>query len=606
MPGPGEDRDAAAPGRPAARPWLAPALVVGVVLGVAAVGGGAFLATRAAVRQVLSPQGDAHASMVPAGVDFYVALATDPSGQQKLDLLAMAHKFPSLKTNAEIDNEVARLADAGLKDTGLTYRGDIKPWLGRQVSMAGTVNTATPESSDYAVLAASKDDTAAARALARMRAGAEFKTARWSKRTFDGVEVWSADVPPAGASSPGGAKGSHPTHLEAALVDHSVVLASSAKMMQAIVEAERGKAARLSDSAAFKTAVGKVQADHLAFGYANAHSLAAKAKAAITRSSSDSMFSFSSSADEVKALDAYTGAAFSVSARPDGLEADAWIGVDQAKLPASLRAAYTAPVQPNALARLIPPQAFLAEGATGTKTTVKELQDALAGRGGPDSGLGVAGLSVPATVLSHLGNDVMLEMDKGPGDQYFGGALVLQTDDAAGTRQFLDQMMRLGAVATSNTFGSLSSSLAIGTQVRPATPPAPHRETYKGVSLESLAAADKDLFGLQPAFAVNDGVIVIGSTPAHVREILDQQASTGGGITADPLFDAAVPASSVSNFLYVDIGRVAALLRGALAPKDQAGYDRDAAPNVAVLRAFSLTGTARAGGFTERLVLLAQ
>ena len=365
--------------------------------------------------------------------------------------------------------------------------------------------------------------------------------------------------------------------------------ASSARMMQAIVAADAGKQARLGDSAAFKAAMARVQADRLVGGYLNAHALAAKLKDGLTSSSSP--IPLGSSAQALKSLDACTGGAFSLAARPDGIESDIWVGIDKTKLPAGTAGALGAANHPNSLVKLIPPQAFLAYGGTGVTAGVKQLQDAgssTSGVLGPDS---VPGLSAQ---LSHLGDAAALELDKVASDKYLGGTLVLQTDDAAGMKTFLEQLLQLGQI-----FGGPSGP--------PKLPSAPRKEISHGTTVEYVVLpASGESIGVRPAFAISSGVVVIGSTPAHVEQILAQQSSTGGGITADPLFDAAVPTGDNGNFFYIAIQRGAGVLRSSLAAADRASYDAKVAPDLAPLKAFSITAKTSPDGVIEKLVLLVQ
>src|SRR2546429_7472190 len=80
---------------------------------------------------VLKPAGSIE-KMVPATVDVYAIANLDPSASQKLNLLRAVHRFPDTST----DQKLSQQLDKALKDSGITFTGDIQPWLGAQVALA--------------------------------------------------------------------------------------------------------------------------------------------------------------------------------------------------------------------------------------------------------------------------------------------------------------------------------------------------------------------------------------------------------------------------------------------------------------------------------------
>src|SRR2546425_4280509 len=98
--------------------------------------------------------------MVPASVDGYVAAYLDPSLSQKLNLLGLAHRFPDLKTDADMTAAVNRYLDRVFANSGLTFSRDIRPWLGPQMDFLVGAEGAGQDQTAPAVafLLVSKDD----------------------------------------------------------------------------------------------------------------------------------------------------------------------------------------------------------------------------------------------------------------------------------------------------------------------------------------------------------------------------------------------------------------------------------------------------------------
>ena len=106
------------------RRFLIPAAALLVVAGVAA----------GALVLVLKPAGSID-KMLPATVDVYAVANLDPSASQKLNLLRAVHRFPDTST----DQKLGQQLDKALKDTGISFTGDVQAWLGPQVGVAVSV-----------------------------------------------------------------------------------------------------------------------------------------------------------------------------------------------------------------------------------------------------------------------------------------------------------------------------------------------------------------------------------------------------------------------------------------------------------------------------------
>ncbi len=191
--------------------------------------------------------------MVPASMDGYVAAYLDPSLNQKLNLLGLAHRFPDLKTDADMTSAVDRYLEQVFANSGLAFSRDIRPWLGPQMDFivraegAGQDQTAPAA----AFLLVAKDDAQAKAALARLRGGPLGRPMAWSDETYRGVAI--------SVGKPTGESVQQP--IVYAVVNHTVILATTDPLIREIIDADAGKTPRLIDSVDFRAALRRVPAD---------------------------------------------------------------------------------------------------------------------------------------------------------------------------------------------------------------------------------------------------------------------------------------------------------------------------------------------------------
>jgi hypothetical protein len=122
------------------------------------------------------------ASLVPAGVSFYLEAAVQPEGDRREDALAAAGKIlrtddPATKLRELIDKELAE------EDEGLSWEKDFAPWLGEDAGVWATNLQADKPS--FAVIVATKDTEAAKAALAKFEKTSE---ATYEPRSHDGID----------------------------------------------------------------------------------------------------------------------------------------------------------------------------------------------------------------------------------------------------------------------------------------------------------------------------------------------------------------------------------------------------------------------------------
>ncbi len=76
------------------------------------------------------------ARLVPSDAQGFATVALDPSKSQKSELYQLSQKMPQ-EVRAEDGEKVkVKLIDQLLKDTGLTYDTDLKPWIGSEAAIA--------------------------------------------------------------------------------------------------------------------------------------------------------------------------------------------------------------------------------------------------------------------------------------------------------------------------------------------------------------------------------------------------------------------------------------------------------------------------------------
>ena len=565
----------AQPVAPAVRPrwwarwhrWLIAGAGAALVLGVV---------SAAALILILKPTSSI-ARMTPASADIYGIAYLEPSAAQKVNLLRTLHRFPDTST----DQKISDLLDKALKDSGLSYSQDVQPWLAGQVGLLMEVPSGTGDP-PTAVLLSSRDDAKARAALAKLRSGSRIKNYRWQDKTYDGITI-SVGIPTgtAGKTSKTGAY---------ALVDHVAVLASSEDLIHQLIDTDRGRSARLTDSADYKATLAKLPSDPLALLYVNGQSLVGKLKQQVGRLATSAATPLWLEGLNVKHLgdvDAFRGIGVVLSARQDGVVLDVAVNVDASKLSSKTSQAMLHPGHPDAVLTWIPRTADGFFAAASLNQTIQALIDQAGSNASVQQSTDAMGLTGAGGALSHLTGDYGLEATV---DRSFtpSGALLLGTNDAASMNRFFNGLLML---------------LTEGESTAPST----STSSYRGITITSLNIPSMSLQGrFVPSYAVVDGMGILASRPAEVRAVIDAHRNHDT-ITADATYSAASKASlgHPSGVFYLDLGRIVALLNS---PAGSALTRVDAAnrANLAPLKALIITGDAGKDALYERIVLLIQ
>ena len=523
--------------------------------------------------------------MVPATQDVIVVANVDPSVTQKVNLLRAVHSFPDTKTDQAIDAKL----DQAFKDSGFSFTGDIKPWVGAQIGVSARLNIASAKDSPAAIYVASRDDTKARAMLAKLRASKYGTKFQWKDETYNGITI------SVGTPTDKSAQAAAYT-----LVDHVVVLATTSAQIHEIIDTDQGRAPRLVDSSDFKATLAGLPSDRLGYLYVNGKSLVANVKKDLTTTPALGL-----ALKNLNDVDALQGIGATLSANGDGLLADVLVKLDQSKLTPATREALAHPGRANTIVSWVPKtsDAFLA--ITSLNKTIQAVLDQSGNDASVKTGTDAVGLTGPGGVLPHLTGDAGLEL--GWRNDVPAGAILLGTDDARVMSAFFGKLSALadGAVDSSllgagPSFGSPS----------PAVAPASHitTTTYRGVVIATWTSPALGQLGgqLAPSYAVLDGMGILASTAGEVKAIIDghKDAAT---IASDQTYKAASAASiaNPSAIVYLDIARLVEAIRQSSALKAaDLQVDSTVYANVAPLRAAMLTTASQADRASERFFVI--
>ena len=499
-------------------------------------------AISAAAVLILAKPASTIEKMVPASADAIAIANLDPSVTQKANLLRAVHSFPDTKTDKAIDDKL----DEAFKDSGFTFTGDIKPWLGPQIGVSATLSLGSTKDSPAAVYLASRDDTKARAMLAKLRTskyGAKFQ---WKDETYNGITISVGT--PTDASEKAAAY---------SYVDHVVVFATTSAQIHDIIDADQGRAARLVDSSDYKATLAGLPSDRLGYLYINGKSLVASAKKEMATTPSLSL-----ALKNMNDVDALQGIGATLSANGDGLLADVLVKLDQSKLAPATREAFAHPGRADTVVRWIPrsSDAFLA--FTSLNKTIQTVLDQSGNEASVKAATDAAGLTGPSGILPHLTGDAGLEVELSP-KGVPAGAILLGTDDARSMNAFFGRILLLADGASSGFSGSGAGS-SFGSPARAQTGHVT-TITYRGVVITSWTSGTLGQLGVsafRPSYAVLDGMGILASTPDEAKAVIDAHKG-GSTIASDPTYKTASAASLAkpSAILYVDIARLVEAIR---------------------------------------------
>jgi hypothetical protein len=586
QPDPEQGMPPASPVAPVAAPqsWLLRyrrlLIPAGAVLALGAV-------SAAAVLLLVKPNGVVE-KMVPATADVIAVANLDPSVTQKVNLLRAVHSFPDYKTDKAITDKL----DVVLKDSGLSFSGDIQPWLGSEIGASVSLNlksaaAGSTADSPAAFYAVSRDDTKARAMLVKLRASKWAKNYQWKDETYNGITI-SVGTP----TDTSGKTGAY------TIVDHVVVLATSSALIHEIIDTDQGRAPRLVDSSDYKATLAALPADRLGLVYVNGKSVVGNVKKDLATTPALGL-----ALKNVNDLDALQGIGATLSANGDGLLTDVLVKVDQSKLSPATREALAHAGRADTLVSWIPKASDAFLSITSLNKTIQTLLDQSGNTASVKAGTDAIGLTGPAGVLPHLTGDAGLEVSFGQ-NGLPAGAILLGTDDARTMNAFFARLLALAEGVASSSFGS-PPGVAV-------TPPASHltTSTYRGVVITSWASPMLGQLGAGetfiPSYAVLDGMGILASTPSEVKAIIDAHKG-GATIAGDPTYKTSSAASLAkpSAIVYVDVARLLnAIRQSPLGAQTGLGSSSTLGANVDPFKAVIITAASQADRATERFFVI--
>jgi hypothetical protein len=340
--GPWSEGQPPAPTTRRIRRWLVVLLATLLVVG----GGGsaaAFLLMRGAGEELLQ--------LVPASSEVVVTAYLDPSAGQKVNLMALADRFPALRDDQRIGEQVDDVLDSALEGTGLSHE-DVRPWLGSQVAIVVDVG-ANVDLPTVSFLVASKDDDAAREALDKALQGS-LGTEQTSEYRGAAMHIFGS-----GTSSVG-----------YVIVDHVVVLSNHSIGLTRVIDVSAGSALAIADDPAFQETISSLPEGKLGLAYVNPTEI-------VNRVLSESGLGAVGTAPGLDLLRAIRGVGATLSAHPDGLAFDVAMRLDPSKLDPATRLQLDQPVHENGVLGFVPADSYVVATQQGLDETLKPTVDQL-------------------------------------------------------------------------------------------------------------------------------------------------------------------------------------------------------------------------------------
>jgi hypothetical protein len=153
---------------PAARASRAQVTALVVVVLLVLTGGGTALLLRA------SNSEQSVDKLIPGTVAAYVKFSLHPSVQQQQAVQGLLSRFPP-SVRGQVGSKIDDMLESGTKDLGLSYKKDIKPWVGGQIALAvlapGGSTSEVPSTIPNVIgIIPVKDASAAQTALSKVKA----------------------------------------------------------------------------------------------------------------------------------------------------------------------------------------------------------------------------------------------------------------------------------------------------------------------------------------------------------------------------------------------------------------------------------------------------
>jgi len=532
-----------APGATASgnRRWAIAAGVVGVLVVASALAFSLFTG-RAANATVLG--------YVPTDSIMYGVVRMDLPGDQRQAVGTFLSKFPGFADQSTIETKIDEVLDRlviGATDGEQAFSSDIKPWFGGEVAFSVG---ALPDPADVAADPSGMGD---ARALALVSVKDETAAKAWfdavisesgvatATESYGGTTLVTSEGPDGGAY---------------AIADGKVAVVGDVASVKAAIDTKG--AGTFGDNAEFRAALDATTGDHVGFMYIALRPLIE--------------WSSQVGGEAVPGLDSPVLAglvpdwtAFALRVEGDALRMETLSPKPEGDTPASRTSTIAEHVPSRAIALSVSND--YGKGILSTIDTyraepsLKEFVD------GFDQAIGVLGGSDAA--IGWIG-DFGLAVTR-TGDGVEGGLVITPTDRAAADRLF----------TSLRTLISLGGG-EMGITIR--------EEAYAGTTitivdlgnlsdlagLASLAGVSPEVLGsdlpagrVELAYAVTDGVVVIGSGPGFVRSVLDTTPDTS--LARNDRYETLISkVGQGTGTGFADITAIREMIEGAMANADAA------------------------------------
>lgn len=510
--------------------WLVVLLATLLVVG----GGGsaaAFLLMRGAGEELLQ--------LVPASSEVVVTAYLDPSAGQKVNLMALADRFPALRDDREVRQQVDVVLDFALEGTGLSHE-DVRPWLGSQVAIVVEVG-ANDDVPTVSFLVASKDDDAAREALD--------KALRGSLGNEQTSEYHGATMRIFGSGT---------SSIGYVIVDHVVVLSNHSIGLTRVIDVAEGSTQAIADDPAFLDTISSLPEGKLALAYVNPAEI-------VDRVFSATGLGLAATGPGLDQLGAIRGVGATLSAHPDGLAFDVAVRMDPSKLDPATRLQLDQPVHENGVLGSVPADSYVVATQQGLDETLKQTLDQVLATPEGERIRQRIGLD---DTLAALTGDLALEV--GPGGLVPAGAILIGVRDPSAVHLTLDGLADLVILARSRAgapaFGEGSGPKRHDD--RGAAPEATWRtSTYLGTTIRYLDDPALSGTGFVPAYAVVDGAAIVASSPTEIRKVIDTGAGSQPNIGASSSYGRAVArVPDGGSVVYADLAAMVSRFGSQLPP----------------------------------------
>lgn len=414
---------------------------------------------------------DRAASVVPADTPIYVNVYLQPSTAQQMNLGGLLGHLPGFGDQATLDTKVDEAVQQLLAGSGVDYRRDIKPWLGDQLAVGVTPRGTNPDDLETLLVADVKDRALADQALSRL---VSQEGVAPSQETYRDVAMVI------------GATESHAFLDEGKLL----VIGSDADRVRSAIDASSGAAPSLGADAAFRTAMSRLPADHLASAYLDLDRLAA-------------------AAGVTTQLSGYSSASLALVAEQDGLHLVGQAPFDESNAGASARAGFALSSEPSSLSEWMPADTQAEAVVFGLRQLLEDAESQIGQQPGTDQ-VAQAIAQLRAVIAFGLGlnvdEDLLPLLDRETAVAITGldagtphGQLLLRPSDVAAAQASLDRirgaLQQRGAEVSSSEFGGVGITT---------------------LDVPNIASV---------SYAMSDGIVIIGLSADDVATALTTHAS---------------------------------------------------------------------------------